>query len=169
VAHCLHLPNALILWLVCGITSMTMLQVTYFILQATKSDMSAVASLEDVQPYVTSQASTLLSCPWLPGVVSSRSGKLPIEATRHKRSSPMVVDLHSTAAAVNLSAAIADSSVAVTDMSPAVVDASAADAGGPLAAAAAFSAIEGPCMSPVKPVGIFSASDSSALAAAETP
>ena len=72
---------------------MTMLQVTYFILQATKSDMSAVASLEDAKPYVTSQASTLLSCPWLPGVVLSRSGKLPIEATRHGCRSPMVAGL----------------------------------------------------------------------------
>ncbi len=167
MAHCLHLPNALMAWVVCGITSMTMLQVIYFILQAIKSDISAVASLKDVLPYIDSPASMLLSCSWLPGVVSSCSGMLPLEATRHKRSSPMVVDLRS-AAAVDLSAAVADLSIAVTDMSPAVVDALAADAGGPLAATAALSANEGPCMLPVTPVGIFSAADSSAVAAAET-
>ena len=143
---------------------MTMLQVTYCILQATKSDISAVASLEDVPPNVDSQAFTLLSCGWLPGVISSRSGMLSLEATRHKRSSPMVLHLHSTAAAVDLSAAVADSSVAVMDMSPAVVDALAADAVGDADAAAAFSAIEGPCMSLVTSVGIFSASGSGAVA-----
>jgi len=84
----------------------------------------------------------------------------------------MVVDLHSLAAAVDSSAAVADSSVAVMDTSPAVVDAlAAADAGAPLAAAAAaaYPAVEGPCMQPITPVGIFSASDSSADAAAEIP
>ena len=160
-------------WLVCGIASITMLRVPYCTLQATKSDISAVASLEDVLPNVDSQLSTLLSCPWLPGVISSRSGMLPLGATRHKPSSPMVVGLYSLAAAVDSSAAVADSSVAVMDTSPAVVDAlAAADAGAPLAAAAAaaaYPAVEGPCMQPITPVGIFSASDSSADAAAEIP
>ena len=63
-------------WLVCGIASMTMLQVPYCILQATKSDISAVAGLEDTPPIVYSQASRLLSCPCLPEVTSSRSGML---------------------------------------------------------------------------------------------
>lgn len=80
----------------------------------------------------------------------------------------MVADLHSTAAAVDTSAAVVNSSVAGMETSPAVVDALAADVGAPLAAAAAYSAIEGPRMSLNTPVGIFIASDSSAVAAAET-
>lgn len=136
---------------------------------ATKSDISAVASLEDVPLNVDSQASMLLSCPWLPGVTPSRSGMLLLEATKYEHRLSMVVDLHPTAAAVNSSAAVADLPVAGKDVSLAVVDAQAADAGAPLAAAAAYSAIEGPFLSLVTPVGTFSASDSRSVAAAETP